>query len=125
MATATPRPAPATRAARPTPPVRMAYTRHATAGSADDRVLNPVFAKFLIGMLWFGGIAILGWILFGGFKLGRATAPSGSASAPPAIYVPAPIPAPTTQPTPRWPSRDECERHYALVLHEAPAGRCQ
>ena len=37
---------------------------------------------------------------------------------------PQPKLTPTPAPTPCWPSRDECERYYALILHEAPAGRC-
>lgn len=111
------------------PPARMVYARHATAGDKDDQIVSHALNLFYKIMAWGGGIAVLAWILFGGFNWGRATAPTGStAASQQVIYVPAPAPAVqsvlTQSPAPRWSSRDECERHYALVLHEAPDSRC-
>ena len=118
--TATPASPPARRrTARPTPPTRVTYTRYATAGNNDDRIVNPAWFRFLIVTLCVGGVAVLGWRIFGGFQLGRATvSPAVSSVSLPATYAP-------TQPTaPRWLSREDCEYHYKVVLHEAPAGRC-
>lgn len=118
------------RTARIAPPARMVYTRHATAGDDDDRIISHVLNVFYKIMAWGGGIAILIWILFGGIQWGRATASTGSTVAPEqVIYVPAPVPAVqpvlAQPPAPHWSSREECERYYALTLHEAPASRCQ
>lgn len=101
-------PTPPTRRARrgagTTPPVRVAYTRHATAGSGDDRIVHPI----VVVLAWAGGIALLCWVLFGGFQWGRATSLSGGGttpSAPQVIVVPQsqPVtpPSVTTQPSQR------------------------
>lgn len=106
------------------PPVRVAYTRYATAGDRDDRITSHALDIFYKVMAWAGGVAILGWVLFGGFQWGRATAPTSV----PTVLQSAPTVQPATppiqQPAPSWSSRDECERYYVLTLHEAPAGRC-
>lgn len=108
--------------ARIAPPARMVYTRHATAGDKDDRIISQTLNVFYKIMAWGGGIAILIWILFGGIQWGRATAPAGSMPASQVIYVP--NPAPVQSQASHWSSREECEYHYKVVLHEAPAGRC-
>ncbi|MEK7603641.1 MAG: hypothetical protein AAB461_00795 [Patescibacteria group bacterium] len=69
---------------------------------------------------WAGRIAIIGWIIFGIFYLYCAANISA---------IPAPVeqqltPTVVQPPTPRWESRDECERYYALTLHQAPGNRC-
>ncbi|OGN02266.1 MAG: hypothetical protein A2655_04710 [Candidatus Yanofskybacteria bacterium RIFCSPHIGHO2_01_FULL_43_42] len=118
------------RPARTVPPARMAYVRHATAGDSDDRIIANALSVFYKVMAWAGGVAILILILFGGFKLGRATAPSSNSSAPTNVNQPAPTPAPAPAPAPGWqsrgfPTRDDCEYHFVVVLHEAPGSRCQ
>ena len=104
---ATPTPTRQTMGTRIPPPIRVAYTRHATAGDNDDRIVNPAWYRFLIIMLLVGGPAILFWIFFGGFQMGRATvttAPVTIASPAPApVHTPAPVaipPAPTPAATP-------------------------
>lgn len=77
------------------------------------------FLKNLFTIKRVGIIAIIGWIFFGIFYLYCATTP---------ISVPIvqkPTAAVVQSQAPSWPSRDECERYYALTLHEAPAGRCR
>lgn len=98
------------------PPTRLAYTRHATAGDDDDRIINAAWYKFLLTMLWIGGIGTLLWILFGGFQWGRATVPVVPIAAPVAapsptsvpvatppqvVVVQVPVPQPTQVETPR------------------------
>lgn len=65
-APAPPAPAPARRRATPraTPPIRVAYTRHATVGDdSDDRILNPAWDQFKTVMALVGGI--LFFLVFG------------------------------------------------------------
>jgi len=128
------------------PPARMVYTRHATAGDSDDRIVNPAWDKFRTVMVWVGGILFL--LVFGGlmFAFGVIGAyrshPSVGVSTPTSQVIsqqpaptPTPTPAPTVRPTPVQPpapgwqsrgfqTRDDCEYHFIVVLHEAPAGRC-
>lgn len=90
-------------AARIAPPARLTYTRHATAGVSDDRIIANALNLFYKIMVCVGGVAILIWILFGGFKLGRATASVGSDSSPTVVYQPSPVPIlapPMVQPAP-------------------------
>jgi hypothetical protein len=121
LAPATPTPPTAApvsrRAARTSPPTRVAYTRHAATANGDDRIITPALNLFYKIMAWAGGAAIVGLVLFGGFQWGKAAVPI---SVPQVIYQPSPAPAPT----PHWPSRDECEDYYVLTLHEAPGNRC-
>src|SRR3989338_6282360 len=86
--------------ARIAPPARMTYTRHATAGDSDDRIIAHDLNVFYKIMTWVGWIAILIWILFGGIQWGRATAPAGVISAPAVIerVIERPVPAPVVQP---------------------------
>ena len=90
------------RVTRTAPPARMAYTRHATAGNSDDRIIASALSVFYKIMAWGGGIAILIWILFGGFKWGRATTPVGVVSSPMVVerIIERPAPAPAPQPQP-------------------------
>ncbi|OGN07616.1 MAG: hypothetical protein A2750_04375 [Candidatus Yanofskybacteria bacterium RIFCSPHIGHO2_01_FULL_45_42] len=129
---------PVTRRSRPArtapPPARLTYTRHATAGdSDDDRIISNSLMTFFKIIAWGGGIAILAWILFGGIQWGRATAPAGPASSSTVIErrVKRIVErsAPAQPPVSGWqsrgfPTRDDCEYHFIVVLHEAPAGRC-
>lgn len=150
--TRTPAPAPASpttlspvtrrpRPARTAPPARVMYTRHATAGDSDDRIIAHSLKVFYKIMAWVGGILFL--LVFGGlmFTCGVIGAyrshPSVGVSIPtPQDQQPAPASAPVVQsapaqpPVPGWqsrgfPTRDDCEYHFVVVLHEAPAGRCQ
>src|SRR3989338_1395621 len=75
------------RTPRPRPVVRVAYTRHATAGNGDDRIVHPI----VVWLAWGGGVALLAGILLGGFQWGRA-------SAPPTSVVLAPVTSPTPAP---------------------------
>lgn len=131
------------RPARTAPPARMAYVRHATAGDSDDRIVNPAWDTFKTAMVWIGGALFL--LVFGGlmFTVGVIGAyrshPSTGVSTPTPQVIsqqPAPTPAPVVQPTPvrppapgwqsrGFPTRDDCEYHFVVVLHEASAGRCQ
>jgi len=114
-------------AAHTAPPARIAYTRHATAGDRDDRIVNLYRYRFMFLMTYVGGVAILVLFLFGGIQWGRAMATSPTVpavSAPPSIVALTPSSIPPPPPPPRWSSHDECERYYVLTLHEAPAGRC-
>lgn len=108
MPAANQQPARRARGARTPPPqARVAYTRHATAGDGDDRIVNPAWYQFLKIMLGFGGVAILFWILFGGIQWGKATTPaplvtstSSVAPSPSAVPVPVAVP-PTPAPPPQ------------------------
>ena len=82
------------RVARTTPPVRLAYTRHATAGDGDDRIVNPAWYRFLLIMLGVGGVAALLWIIYGGFQWGRATTSRMPISTPVVTVPSTPTPAP-------------------------------
>lgn len=85
--------------ARTTPPARLAYTRHATAGDGDDRIVNPAWYRFLLIMLGIGGAATLFWILYGGVQWGKATASvSTGSSAPITVVAPTPAATPPVQP---------------------------
>lgn len=66
-------------------PIRVAYTRHATAGSGDDRIVHPI----VVVLAWAGGVALLCWVLFGGFQWGRAKSSSGGVSS---VVVTSPAP---------------------------------
>ena len=96
-------PPPATSTPEPTPTTRLAYTRHATVGDNDDRIVNLAWYNFLKVMLVIGGIATLLGILFGGFQWGRATAvPVLSPSVvTPVVPPPAPVVAPVVVPPPK------------------------
>lgn len=98
--TGTPLPPAAVRRARGPrvpPPTRVAYTRHATAGDSDDRIVNPVWYKFLVVMVGVGGGAVLLLILLGGLMLGLLGGFfSGRAAT--ASQPPAPIAAPASPP---------------------------
>lgn len=96
-------PTPPTRRARrgagTVPPARLAYTRHATVGDSDDRIVNPAWYRFLLIMLGIGGAATLCWILYGGVQWGRATAPVSAGSlAPITVVAPTPTATPPAQP---------------------------
>lgn len=91
------------RTAHPVPSARMAYTRHATAGDQDDRIIANALDVFYKFMAIGGGVAILAWILFGGFNWGRATAPTSStptASKPQVVYVSPAVPVAQPAPPP-------------------------
>lgn len=96
-----------------------------------DRIVDPLLWTWLKRIAIGGGVALLIWIAYGGFLAGDHFGPTGTRVIERVVERPAPAPEPAVvqlpvQPsTPRWSSRDECERHYALVLHEAPASRCQ
>lgn len=122
MATPTPTPA-RRRATRTAPPARVAYTRHATPGNNDDRVTANALVVFYKIMAWAGGVAILVWILFGGFQLGKASASIPATRVVERVRI-IERPVPTT-PRSRWASREDCERHYMAELHEAPGNRCR
>ena len=107
------------RTARTAPPARIAYTRYATAGERDDRIVSSTLATVYKVMAWVGGTAVIILILFGGFQWGKSAIQSAS---PPALAVTQLTPLAAQPPAPSWPSRDECERHY--VLAPAP-GRCR
>lgn len=77
------------------------------------------FLKNLFTVKWLGRIAIMGWILY----LVSYYCWVPTVSAPLAVEQQLAV-KPVPSPAPSWPSRDECERYYALTLHEAPAGRC-
>ena len=82
------------------PPTRLPYTRHATTGDSDDRIVNPVWYKVLVIMFGVGGVLALLAILFGGFQLGKASVPTYGVSAPMMTSSPAPTPTitPPVQP---------------------------
>lgn len=130
------------RTTRPAPPARVVYTRHATAGEDDDRIVNPAWYKFLKIMLVIGGVLfflVFGAVMFtfgvmGAYRSHPSTQVTPQAAGQFAPVPAAPSPAPVARPTPvqpptsvwssRWSSREECEYHYKVMLHEAPAGRC-
>lgn len=122
-----PIPTPPTHPTPPTPTLALVSApilpTPTAVGDRDDRITSHALATFYKIMAWAGGVAILGWVLFGGFQWGRATTPT---SAPTIIAQSAlsKVLQPTQQPSSSWSSRDECERYYALELHEAPANRC-
>ena len=117
------------RAGHAAPPARITYTRHAIAADQDDRIIASSLNMFYKIMAWAGGVAVLTLILLGGIWWGKATVASSQATSPalPAVVrrvIQPPVPPRSSRfAAPRW-SRDECERYYALTLHEAPAGRC-
>ncbi len=114
MADQTPAPAGAGNPTPTSPPAqcidprpRLAYTRYATAGDGDDRIVNPIWYKVLLAMFGIGGVLTLLAILLGGVWLGKSTSagvspPTTSMSsvvAPPpsvpvAVVPPAPAPPP-------------------------------
>lgn len=92
-----PTPAVTTYAAlNPPAPTRVPYTRHATAGPDDDRIVAQALVTFWKIMAWSGGIALLCWILLGGFQWGKASVPVSvvpatlTATPPTSVPVPAP-----------------------------------
>ena len=131
------------RSARTAPPTRVTYTRHATTGDDDDRIVANALVTFYKVMAWGGGAAIL-WIFVstahcvGANTTSATTAPTAGSVPAPAVQIVVPQPLkvevqlPTTQaqsPVPGWqsrgfPTRDDCEYHFIVELHEAPAGRC-
>ena len=69
------------------PPTRVAYTRYASVGHGDDRIVPPI----IVWLAWIGGVAMIGWIFFGGFRAGQATMT-------PVVIPSAPVPIVATPP---------------------------
>ncbi|OGN23125.1 MAG: hypothetical protein A2918_03750 [Candidatus Yanofskybacteria bacterium RIFCSPLOWO2_01_FULL_42_49] len=98
---------------------------------------DPLWARvklvgFIIGSISvLVGMVVLGVWLGGGFAGSPVVSPTAPAAIVPAA-TPAPVvqqPTPVQPPVPGWqsrgfPTRDDCEYHSIVVLHEAPAGRC-
>lgn len=80
-------------------PTRVSYTRHATAGSDDDRIVAQALVNFWKIMAWAGGIALLCWIFFGGFQRGKASVPTSVVPVP-AVATMSPTPVPVAVATP-------------------------
>lgn len=89
--------------------------------------LDPIWNKFKTVMVFVGGVLfflVFGTMMFwlgGGSRSTAASTPQVQVIAPTSAVQPAPAPQPSV---PRWSSRDECERHYALVLRETPGSQC-
>lgn len=112
-ATGTPAAPTRTRAART--PGRVTYSRHATCGTNDDRIVNPAWYKFLIVMLYIGGIAVLGWLVYGSFQAGASTRP---AQAQPRVVIERPVQPqqPAPPPAPRELTPEERAEQYKQEL---------
>jgi len=82
----------------------------------DENWVSHSWYVFLLWILVLGGLAILAWLLYGGFSLGRVTAPvrtpAGTAATgtavmqtrPPARQRPSPAPRAETRPAPAPPA---------------------
>lgn len=102
----------------------------------NDRVVDPLLWQWVKRIAMIGGAALLVWIAYGGFVVGDRFGSTNVKVIERIVERPVPVstPMPTPvvrqlvtdqPPAPRWPSREDCEYHFKVVLHEAPAGRCQ
>lgn len=114
--------------------MRQRYTHNllkTTQIQRDEDWVNHNWYRFLLWMLRIGGAAVLLWLVYGGFKLGRWTAPrltTPAATASVATPIVAPSPAPRaakprpaapTQPTvqPATPQQIQISGSLDLVHH--------
>lgn len=103
--------------------------------------LDPTWNKFKTVMVYVGGILfffVFGALMFtcgvmGAYRTHPSTQQPSSVPVPvtapiisapvvaqPPVVVQPPAPAWSS----RWSSQEECEHYYKVVLHQAPAGRC-
>ncbi len=83
-------PLPPTPTATVPPASYVAYTRHAVVGHGSDRIVHPVVVR----LAWIGGIALLGWLFYGGVRIGQATMPFAPVVTTPASSVTLPASQP-------------------------------